>query len=556
MKRSPFWPPGLPDRLHLPRTSLVYNVEVAARRFPDKTAIQYFGTSVTYAELHGEIERMAGYLQHVCGVTPGDRVLLYSQNCPQFVVAYYAILRAEGVVVPANPMWLTDELAHVVHDSGASFACCASDLYPRLAPLHRDTLKHVIVHDYADALRGDSDIIVPDWASKPSPPLDAQGAVTYWRDALSAGKAPRPHQAGPDTLCVLPYTSGTTGKPKGCMHTHKTLMAGAIAPPMWYGSTPEAINLAVAPLFHLLGMQGGMNTPFILGATVVLMPRWDRAVAAQLIERYRVTSWGAPPAMLVDFFAQPGIESRDLSSLAFIGGGGAAMPAAVVGMLKQRFDLQYVEAYGMTETASLIIANPPLQLKSQCLGIPTFGVDARVIDPETLAELPKGETGELIVHGEQVMQGYWNNDKANAESYIERDGKRFLRTGDLVYADEEGYLHMRDRLKRMINASGYKVWPAEVENLLYGHPAIHEACVVAAQDEHRGETVRAVIVLKPQAVGSEEATPESIIAWCRERLAVYKVPRIVDIIDVLPKSATGKIMWRALQEQSIPVQAN
>ncbi|QYY29310.1 long-chain fatty acid--CoA ligase [Cupriavidus pinatubonensis] len=552
--RSPAWPAGLPASLHAPRTSLFYNLEVAARRYPDKTAIQYFGAAISYAALLDEVERMAGYLQHTCGIQPGDRVVLFSQNCPQFIAAYYAILRAEAVVVPANPMWLEAELEHVVADSGAVAVFCGSELYDRVAPLHGKALRHVIVHHYAGMLHDDGGLPVPAWLREPAPALSAapSGAMPVtWEAACNAGQLPRPHEAGYDTLCMLAYTSGTTGNPKGCMHTHGTMMSSAVGSQVWRSSTPEAVVLAVAPMFHLLGMQNCMHSPIYLGATVVLMPRWERSLAADLIERYRVSVWGAPPAMLVDFFAQPGVTQRDLSSLAFLGGGGAAMPDAVANMLQERFGLPYVEAYGMTETASFLLSNPRQKPKRECLGIATFGVDARVVDPETLAELPQGEIGEIVAHGAQVMLGYWNNPEANEESFIEIDGKRFLRTGDLGFMDEEGYFFMRDRLKRMINASGFKVWPAEVENLLYGHPAIHEACVIAARDDHRGETVKAVVALRAESRGTPEADPERIMAWCRERLAAYKVPRIVEFVDALPKSATGKIQWRALQEEAM-----
>ncbi|WP_416051427.1 long-chain fatty acid--CoA ligase [Cupriavidus basilensis] len=550
--RSPHWPAGMPAEACVPRTSLAYNVEVAARRYPDKTAIQYFHTAISYASLHAQIERMAGYLQQACGVAPGDRVMLFSQNCPQFIVAYYAILRAEAVVVPANPMWLTGELEHVAADSGAVAAFVAAELYPQIAPLHGASLAHVIVHQYGDMLEaaGGTDG-VPAWLCERAPLsacAPAGATLATWAQADAAGHVPRAHEAGYDTLCMLAYTSGTTGHPKGCMHTHGTLMSAAVGSQLWRSASPQSVCLSVAPMFHLLGMQNGIHAPLYLGATIVLLPRWDRVAAADLIERYQVSTWGAPPAMLVDFFAQPGIGERNLSSLAYLGGGGAAMPDAVATMLQERFGLPYVEAYGLTETAAFLLSNPRHRPKRECLGIATFGVDARVIDPHTLAELPQGELGEIVTHGAQVMRGYWRNPQADAESFIEIDGKRFLRTGDLGFMDEEGYFFMRDRLKRMINASGFKVWPAEVENLLYGHPAIHEACVIAARDARRGETVKAVVALKPAARGTPEASAEQIMAWCRERLAAYKVPRIVSFVDALPKSATGKIQWRALQE--------
>jgi fatty-acyl-CoA synthase len=229
-----------------------------------------------------------------------------------------------------------------------------------------------------------------------------------------------------------------------------------------------------------------------------------------------------------------------------LSGGGAAMPEAVSAKLAQRYGLAYNEAYGLSETAAFLHANPLARGKRQCLGMPTQGVDSRIVDPATLQELPQGEVGELVTHGAQVMQGYWNNPQADAESFILLDGKRFFRTGDLALMDDEGYFFLRDRLKRMINASGYKVWPAEVESAMYEHPAIHEACVIAVPDAKRGETVKALVVLKPGWRG--EIGEQQIVEWARERMAVYKAPRVVQFMDALPKSGTGKILWRELQE--------
>ena len=222
------------------------------------------------------------------------------------------------------------------------------------------------------------------------------------------------------------------------------------------------------------------------------------------------------------------------------------MPDAVASMLQRRFDIVYQEGYGMTETASFLHANPPARCKRQCLGVPTTRVDSRIVDPVTLEELPPGEVGEIVTHGPQVMLGYWRNEAANASAFVELEGKRFLRTGDLASVDEDGYFFMRDRLKRMINASGYKVWPAEVESALYEHPAVHEVCIVGVEDAKRGESVKALVVLKPGYRGSTRE--QDIIDWSRERMAVYKAPRIVAFLDELPKSTTGKILWRQLQE--------
>ena len=276
--------------------------------------------------------------------------------------------------------------------------------------------------------------------------------------------------------------------------------------------------------------------------------RWDRDVALTLIERYGVSVWSAPPSMIVDFFSNPALVGRDISSLTRLMGGGAAMPEAISKKLRDEFDISYNEAYGLSETAAFILGNPVERGKRQCLGIPSFNVDARIVDPSTLKELPQGETGEIVLNGNQVMLSYWNNPEATEKTFLEIDGKRFLRTGDLGYIDDEGYFFMVDRLKRMINASGFKVWPAEVESIMYGHPHIQEACVIGAPDPKRGETARALVVLKMDA--PENISEADIIAWCRENMAVYKVPTSVLIVDALPKSGTGKIMWRKLQDEA------
>jgi fatty-acyl-CoA synthase len=276
------------------------------------------------------------------------------------------------------------------------------------------------------------------------------------------------------------------------------------------------------------------------------MQRWDRDTAAQLIERYHITSWSNISTMAIDFLANPNLDKYDLSSLVSIGGGGAAMPEAVAQRLIDLTGLHYIEGYGLSETIAPTHINPPDQPKKQCLGIPIFDTDARVIDPETLRELGPNETGEIIASGPQVLREYWNKPAANAEAFIQHDGKRFFRTGDLGYYDEQGYFFIVDRLKRMINAAGFKVWPAEVETLLYRHPAVQEACVIGALDAYRGETVKAFVVLRAASRG--QVTSGQIIEWARGEMAAYKVPRIVEFRDALPKSPTGKVQWRLLQE--------
>jgi fatty-acyl-CoA synthase len=250
--------------------------------------------------------------------------------------------------------------------------------------------------------------------------------------------------------------------------------------------------------------------------------------------------------MIIDLFASPNYRQFDLSSLVYLSGGGAAMPQAVAERLQKEFGLTFAEGYGLTETAAPSHGNPPERAKLQCLGIPIFGVDSRVIDTETLAELPQGEVGEIVTRGPMVFKGYWKHPAATRAAFLEIDGQAFFRTGDLGRVDEEGYFFITDRLKRMINASGYKVWPSEVELLLYRHPAVLEACVISARDAYRGETVKAIIVRRP---GSEATTAEKIIAWAHEHMAAYKAPRIVEFAEALPKSGAGKVMWRLLQER-------
>ena len=541
-----FWPAHAMHQLVAPATNLYYNAEVSARRYPDKPFLVFYDTAVTFADLVDEAERVAGFLERQCGVRKGDRVLLLMQNSPQFVIGYYGILRANAVVVPVNPMNLTREIQRYAEDAGASTAIVSQELYSRIEPLLGNSgLKSVIVAAYSDYLKQPTTLTVPDFIAAPRSGITGPG-VTLWCDVLASGMRPGPLTAGPDDLCAMPYTSGTTGEPKGCMHTHRTTMHTAVASMRWFAIQPELTLMAVAPLFHVTGMQGGMNGPLYIGNTVVMLPRWDRSAAAECVQRYRISSWTAIPTMIQDFFANPDIAKYDLSSIRRLSGGGAAMPAAVAQRL-QNMGVTYCEGYGLSETMAATHINPPDRPKNQCLGIPIFDVDSRVVDPATLSELPPGEVGEIVTHGPQVFLGYWNRPEDSAQALVDIDGKRFLRTGDLGRIDEDGYFFMVDRLKRMINASGFKVWPTEVETQMYQHPAILEACVIGTPDAHRGETVKAVVVLRPEWRGRIDE--QTIIDWCRQNMAAYKCPRILEFVEALPKSGAGKIMWRELQER-------
>ncbi|MFN4309555.1 MAG: long-chain fatty acid--CoA ligase [Ferrovibrio sp.] len=539
------WPKGVPKHLTLPQTSLYENIEISARRFPNKPALLYYGAALSYAALRDHVDRLAGWLEQRCGVKKADRVLLYMQNSPQFVIAYYAIQRLTAVVVPVNPMSKTEELRHIAADTGAGTVICGQELLAFMQPLLGETLQHAVVAAYGDYVTAPTDLSLPDVVAAPRTAFDTPGTVP-WSTALAANLAASPHRASHDDWCVLPYSSGTTGAPKGCLHTIRGVTATLFGSIAWNPATPESVQLVTLPLFHVTGMQNSMNAPLFNGATLVLMTRWDRRTAAELIQRHRVTHWRNITTMCIDFLSDPEIGKYDISSLIGIGGGGAPMPKAVAAKLKELTGLDYIEGYGLSETIAATHINPVDNPRPQCLGIPVFDVDSRVVNPDTLQELGPGETGEIVVAGPQIFLGYWNRPEETAAVFFERDGKRFFRTGDLGYYDDDGYFFLVDRLKRMINASGFKVWPTEIEAMMYAHPGIREVCIIATPDAHRGETVKAVIVPRDDA---KDLTAEDIQAWCRDRMAAYKVPRVVVFADALPKSATGKILWRVLQDQ-------
>ncbi|MDA3921690.1 MAG: long-chain fatty acid--CoA ligase [Salinisphaera sp.] len=537
------WPADLPHHLGLPQTSVYSNLAVSALRYPDRPALIYYDSPLSYRRLDDEVQALAGYLQHH-GVARGDRVLLFMQNAPQFVIAYYAILRANAVVVPVNPMNQAAELAHYVEDTDATICICGQERLDAVAPLLADgRLAQVIVAAYGEYVQQATDLDLPAEVAAAPQPMDGENIVA-WATALAAGHWPGELTVGPDDLAVFPYSSGTTGAPKGCMHTHRGVMATAVHGVYWSRSTSEGSTLSTLPYFHVTGMQNGMNAPIFIGSTIVLMTRWDRRTAARLIERYRVTRWTNIVTMAIDMLSDPEIESFDLSSLENIGGGGAAMPEAVSEKLLQLTGLRYMEGYGLSETMAATHINPLGAPRAQCLGIPVFDVDSRVIDTETGAQLGPDEVGEIVSRGPQIFVGYWRRPEATEAAFIEIDGERFFRTGDIGYYNELGYFFIVDRVKRMINAAGYKVWPAEVESLMYAHPEIREACVVSTPHERRGEGVKACVVL----VEGASAGAGEIQAWCRDNMAAYKVPGQIDIRESLPRSPTGKVMWRALQE--------
>jgi fatty-acyl-CoA synthase len=554
------WPARLPHSLTPPAGSLWNNLAVNAMRYPEKTALQFFDTSISYAKMLQKAEHLAQVLKRL-EADFGQRIVVCMQNCPQLVISHFAILRLDAVVVPVNPMNKAEELKHYIIDPDTRIVITTADLAAEWAAASNalppeQRLKHLIVTHMGDGFGEYASNDMPpawrDWLlTAHALPLVEGAQVHAWPALFESNeeiKLPAVKATSED-LALLPYTSGTTGLPKGCMHTHGSIMHNAVASILWGNGTAQNVTLVVVPMFHITGMVSLMHASLYAGATLVIMPRWDRDLAGRLISRHKVTHWTNIPTMVIDLLASPSFDQCDLSSMVYIGGGGAAMPQAVAQRLLEQFGLRYVEGYGLTETAAPSHSNPADRPKQQCLGIPFMSCDARVVNPETLEEMPVGEQGEIVVSGPMNFKGYWKNEPASTKAFFERDGKVFFRSGDLGKVDEEGYFFLTDRLKRMINASGFKVWPAEVESLMFKHPAIAEACVIATRDEYRGESVKAVVVLRSSYAG--QVTEQEILQWCRDNMAVYKVPRVVEFAQALPKSGSGKVMWRALQEKEL-----
>ncbi|PLS07198.1 long-chain fatty acid--CoA ligase [Neobacillus cucumis] len=542
----PFWP-KISKSLKVPSTSLYDNLKVSASRYPDQDAIFYYGNKITYEQLDQEVTALAGYLEHKLNVQTGEKVLLFMQNSPQFVIGYYAILRANAVVVPINPMLVSNELEFYVKDCGIKTALAGQELYDRVAPLiGKTSLENLVIAAYSDYAGSGFEGLLPKEVEDPRFNYTQSGHY-LWSHAIEAELSPSEHTAVGDDLACLPYTSGTTGLPKGCMHTNRTVNANTVGAYHWSSSTPNAVHLMTLPLFHVTGMVHSMHMPIFSGSTIVIMTRWNRDAAVELIKNLGCTHWVTIATMIVDFLANPNLKKEDMASLTSISGGGAALPEAVGEKLFNLSGLRFVEGYGLSETIAQTHFNPPDRPKMQCLGIPSFDVDARVIEPITGKELSVGEIGEIIVNGPQVMVGYYNRDDENRNSFIEIDGVKFFRTGDIGRYDEEGYFFIVDRVKRMINASGFKVWPTEVESYLYKHPAIQQACVVGVPDPRRGETVKAFVILNEGFEG--KVSEDEIIEWAKQHMAAYKYPRQIEFRKQFPMTSSGKILWRTLQEE-------
>lgn len=536
------WPDGIPHTLDYGTTSLPVRVEEQAKVQPDKAAIIYYGRVLTYRELSEAASRFAAALRKL-GVHKGDRVAFYLENCPQFIIAYLGVLWSGAVLVALNPMFKRQELTYELEDAGAETLLVQDSLYPMFSSIGPNPVKRVIVTSLSDYLPAQ-----PSLALHPDICAEKQVlANTYDFEELL--RDPELDQIQSESialsdLALLQYTSGTMGMPKGAMITHGNIIANSYGASVWHKHTSDDVHLTVMPMFHITGLILCMSAPLFSGGTIVLFTRFEIDAALKAIQLYRVTALTAVTTVILGLLNYPNIMDYDISSLKLGVSGGAPVPLEVLRKYKAMIGTDLLQGYGMSETTAPVTQNNSLRPKDDSVGPPLFDVDIKIVDMvDSEREVALGEEGELWVKGPQVMIGYWNRPGETA--VFLRDG--WLVTGDIVSMDEEGYLYIRGRKKELIKASGYSVYPAEVEALLYRHPAIAEVAVVGIPHPYRQEDVKAFITLKPEFKG--QTTEEDIVAWSRDNMAVYKYPRHVEFRDNLPKTGSGKLLRRMLAEE-------
>lgn len=504
--------------------NLAVALEERARRTPGKTAVILDSMRLTYAELNGAANKIAGGLTKL-GVRPGDKVALMLPNTPHFVMCYYAILKAGATVVPLNVLFKHHEVEYHLEDSDAVALIAWEGFLGEAAPGFRmvDTCRSLIV-----ARAPGSTIALPD------------EAIALGHVLADNPPAFRTIQTMPDDTAVILYTSGTTGRPKGAELTHANMFLNAtISSDKLLNITAETIGLATLPLFHSFGQTCVMNSIIYAGGTMTLLPRFEPQKALEVMARDRVTYFAGVPTMYFYLLNFPGADLYDLSSLKYCVSGGAAMPVEVMHAFNRKYNVTILEGYGLSETSPVASFNHlDREPKPGSIGIPIWGIEMRLVD-DLGHEVPNGELGEIVIRGHNVMKGYYKRPDATAAAI--RDS--WFHSGDIAYRDADGFYFIKDRVKDMIIRGGFNIYPREIEEVLYGHPAIAEAAVIGIPDQALGEEVRAVVALKPgQSVAEAE-----LIDYCKERLAAFKYPRSIEFRDTLPKTATGKILKRELR---------
>ncbi|MGB6246581.1 AMP-binding protein [Gordonia sp. (in: high G+C Gram-positive bacteria)] len=542
------YPAGVPADIRVEHASALAVFDAALGAAPDSPMLQYFGTSQTFADVDRASRALAASLA-ARGFGTGDRLALYLQNNPAFVIGLLAAWRLGATAVAINPMNKARELSYLLQDSGATALLTLDDLYADVAESVLDSgLTSVATTITCSALdmqdRDDARLFGGQVRMRPDRTIDLLEVIA------GGGGADLPDPGlGPDDLAALVYTSGTTGDPKGAMSTHGNFAFNAQVYREWTGLQPGEPVLGIAPLFHITGLVGHIMFAMLVRSPLVLSHRFEPSVMLDAVREYRpVFTIGAITA-LGALAAAPGATPADLSSLRILYSGGAPIAPAVGDRLEQVYGSYIHNIYGLTETNSPSHAVPfgvraPVDPASGALsvGVPVFNTVMRVVGSDG-EDVPVGEVGEFVTSGPQVVPGYWNKPEATASSIP--GGALF--TGDVGFMDVDGWFYVVDRKKDMINASGYKVWPREVEDVLYSHPAVREAAVVGVPDEYRGETVKAFVSLRPD----EAATSAELVEFCRSQMAAYKYPRTIEILAELPKTVTGKILRRQLRDESL-----
>src|SRR5512136_184311 len=535
-----FYEEGVPHHIEYPRVPLYQVLDDTARDFPSLDAVIFQGERIKYGELAEWAWDLASGL-HQNGIRKGQRVAIMLPNCPQYIVAYYAILKLGGMVVNVNPMYVERELEFQLHDAGAQAIVALRDLLPRLETVREKIpLKTMILTDLDEHVRT---------ARRKAPAQGLRPGFYEYSELLEKGKTQMPPMVSvdPDEVALLQYTGGTTGFSKGAMLTHFNLVSDVVQCVSWNvgAQRGEERMLAVLPFFHVYGMTVTMNEAIYLAATIILLPRFQVDDCLEAINQYQPTRFPGVPTMYIGIINHPRVKEYNISSIKVCSSCSAPLPVEALKKFEELTGGKISEGYGLTEASPVTHANPfSGKRKVGSIGLPRPDTDAKVVDLETgEKDLPPGEEGELCIRGPQVMKGYWNRPEETSRTL--RNG--WLYTGDIAKMDADGYFFIVDRKKDMIICGGYNVYPREIEEVLYQHPKIQEACALGVPDPYRGETVKAFVVLKEK----EQATPEEIIEYCRKNMAKYKVPTSVEFRQELPKSNIGKVLRKILREEEM-----
>jgi len=553
MEKKPWlkqYPESIPTTLEYePKTVQSYLTE-AAKTYTDKAAVHFMGKEMTFKEMYDSALKMSNYLRGI-GIEKGDRVAIMLPNCPQAIISYYGILYAGGIVVQTNPLYTERELEYQMKDSRAKAIISLDILYPRISKVMKRTkLKHIIVTAIKDYLPFPKNIIYP-FIQKRNTGIVVnvkhEGNQHLFKNIMVESK-PDIYEYDFDydnDLALLQYTGGTTGYPKGVMLTHKNLIANATACDAWLyeAKKGEEKILGVLPFFHVYGMTTVLILAVMQGYKMILLPKFDVETTLKTIHKQRPTIFPGAPTIYIGILNHPELGKYDLSSIESCLSGSAPLPVEVQQKFEEVTGGKLVEGYGLTESSPVTHANFVYGQKrvKGSIGVPWPDTDAAIISAETGEHAPPREIGEIAVKGPQIMKGYWNRPEDTAATL--KDG--WLLTGDMGYMDEEGYFYVVDRKKDMIIAGGFNIYPREIEEVLYEHPAIQELVVAGVPDAYRGETVKAYIVLKE----GEKVTEEELDEYARKYLAAYKIPRIYEFRKELPKTAVGKILRRVLVDE-------